>query len=76
MQAFFVRLARNRETVDMKERIDLVSPKILHCSGSVMWQMYVGFCSELSYPQSFWTLNTANRDLTFVVAQMATKSKT
>ena len=34
MQAFFVRLARNRETVDMKERIDLVSPKILHCSGS------------------------------------------
>ena len=28
-----------------------------HSTGSVMWQMYVGFCSELSYQQSFQTLN-------------------
>ena len=30
MQAFFVRSARNRETVDMQEIIDLVSGKTLH----------------------------------------------
>ena len=43
-----------------------------HSTGSVIWQMYVGFCSELSYQQSFQTLKTANRDLTFTVAQIAT----
>ena len=32
-----------------------------------MWQIFVGFCSELSYQQSFLTLKTANRDLTFFV---------
>ena len=35
MQAFFVRSARNRETVDMQEIIDLVSRKTLH------WFSYV-----------------------------------
>ena len=45
-----------------------------HSTGSVMWQMYFGFCSELYYQQSFSTSKTANRDLTFVVAQMATRN--
>ena len=35
MQAFFVRSARNRETVDMQEIIDLISRKTLH------WFSYV-----------------------------------
>ena len=45
-----------------------------HSTGSVIWQMYFGFCSELSYQQSFSTSKTANRDLTFVVALMATRN--
>ena len=35
MQAFFVLSARNRETVDMQEIIDLISRKTLH------WFSYV-----------------------------------
>ena len=57
----------------MQEIIDFGS-LVKHSTGSVMWQIFVGLCSELCHQQSFLTSKTANRDLTFVVAQMATRS--
>ena len=54
----------------MQEIIDLVSRKTLH------WFSYVAnFCWILLGLCFGIDIESANRDLTFVVAQMATKSK-
>ena len=57
----------------MQEIIDWSLVK--HSTGPIIGQMYVELCSEFARNSLGIRLKTANRDLTFVLAQMATKSK-